>query len=136
MRWYHADDHGLYDLIRDRVRQFISFGGSADPTYAVDYLPAFLSFGLDFALGFASVMVQAIEGIADHEQGLASGLVQTSGQIGGRPDAAAPFGFFGHIVLWATFRSEPGARQGFRNEARIRRVPGPPTGLGTWRFRC
>ncbi|WP_433634975.1 MFS transporter [Nocardia sp. CA-120079] len=62
---------------------FISFGSSADPTYVVDYLPAFLLLGLGFALGFSSVMVQATEGIADHEQGLASGLVQTSGQIGG-----------------------------------------------------
>ena len=62
---------------------FISFGGSADPTYLVDYFPAFLLLGLGFALGFSSVMVQATEGIADHEQGLASGLVQTSGQIGG-----------------------------------------------------
>ncbi|MFX0573035.1 MFS transporter [Nocardia nepalensis] len=62
---------------------FISFGGSADPNYVLDYLPAFLLLGLGFALGFSSVMVQATEGIADHEQGLASGLVQTSGQIGG-----------------------------------------------------
>ncbi len=62
---------------------FLALGGSADPNYVVDYLPAFLLLGLGFALGFSSVMVQATEGIADHEQGLASGLVQTSGQIGG-----------------------------------------------------
>ncbi|WP_051163715.1 MFS transporter [Nocardia brevicatena] len=62
---------------------FLARGGSADPDYAVDYLPAFLLLGLGFALGFSTVMVQATEGIADHEQGLASGLVQTSFQIGG-----------------------------------------------------
>lgn len=62
---------------------FLALGGSADPNYVVDYLPAFLLLGLGFALGFSSVMVQATDGIADHEQGLASGLVQTSGQIGG-----------------------------------------------------
>ncbi|MFQ6227608.1 MFS transporter [Nocardia sp. NPDC002869] len=62
---------------------FLARGGSPDPAYAVDYLPAFLLLGLGFALGFSAVMSQATEGIADHEQGLASGLVQTSFQIGG-----------------------------------------------------
>lgn len=62
---------------------FLVRGGNPDPTYAVDYLPAFFLLGLGFALGFSAVMVQATEGIADHEQGLASGLVQTSFQIGG-----------------------------------------------------
>ncbi|MGA6208628.1 MFS transporter [Nocardia testacea] len=62
---------------------FLTRGDSPDPAYAVDYLPAFLLLGLGFALGFSAVMSQATEGIADHEQGLASGLVQTSFQIGG-----------------------------------------------------
>lgn len=62
---------------------FLTRGGNPDPNYALDYLPAFLLLGLGFALGFSAVMVQATEGIADHEQGLASGLVQTSFQIGG-----------------------------------------------------
>lgn len=62
---------------------FILRGGSPDPAYFVDYLPSFLLLGLGFAIGFSAVMVQATEGIADEEQGLASGLVQTSGQIGG-----------------------------------------------------
>ncbi|GAB3162434.1 MFS transporter [Myceligenerans halotolerans] len=62
---------------------FILRGDSAEPSYLTDYLPAFALLGLGFALGFSSVMVQATEGIADDEQGLASGLVQTSGQIGG-----------------------------------------------------
>ncbi len=62
---------------------FILRGGSPDPAYFTDYLPSFLLLGLGFALGFSSTMVQATEGIHDDEQGLASGLVQTSGQIGG-----------------------------------------------------
>ncbi|MCC3763569.1 MFS transporter [Glycomyces sp. TRM65418] len=62
---------------------FILRGGSAQPNYFADYLPSFLLLGLGFAIGFSAVMVQATEGIADDEQGLASGLVQTSGQIGG-----------------------------------------------------
>jgi EmrB/QacA subfamily drug resistance transporter len=62
---------------------FIVRGGSAEPNYFADYLPSFLLLGLGFAIGFSAVMVQATEGISDDEQGLASGLVQTSGQIGG-----------------------------------------------------
>lgn len=62
---------------------FILRGGSPEPNYFADYLPSFLLLGLGFAIGFSAVMVQATEGIADDEQGLASGLVQTSGQIGG-----------------------------------------------------
>lgn len=62
---------------------FIVRGGSPEPAYFIDYLPSFLLLGLGFALGFSAVMVQATDGIDDDEQGLASGLVQTSGQIGG-----------------------------------------------------
>jgi MFS family permease len=62
---------------------FILRAGDPTPAYFVDYLPAFLLLGLGFAIGFSATMVQATEGIADDEQGLASGLVQTSGQIGG-----------------------------------------------------
>jgi EmrB/QacA subfamily drug resistance transporter len=62
---------------------FILRGGNPEPNYFADYLPSFLLLGLGFAIGFSAVMVQATEGISDDEQGLASGLVQTSGQIGG-----------------------------------------------------
>jgi len=53
------------------------------PTYAVVILPSILLLGAGFALGFPSFNIQATAGIADHEQGLASGLVQTSFQVGG-----------------------------------------------------
>jgi len=46
-------------------------------------LPTMLLLGLGFALIFPSVNAQATAGVADHEQGLASGLVNTSIQIGG-----------------------------------------------------
>ena len=39
--------------------------------------------GLGFTLGYAALNVQATAGVADHEQGLAAGLVQTSFQMGG-----------------------------------------------------
>lgn len=55
----------------------------ASPTYAWVILPTVLLIGIGFALCFPSLNMQATDGVADHEQGLASGLVQTSFQIGG-----------------------------------------------------
>jgi MFS family permease len=46
-------------------------------------LPTMLLLGVGFALCFPSVNSQATSGVADSEQGLASGLVNTSMQIGG-----------------------------------------------------
>lgn len=52
------------------------------PHYAFTILPTMLLLGGGFAFGFSAIMAQATQGIADSEQGLASGLVQTSGQVG------------------------------------------------------
>lgn len=87
---------------------FLTRGGSPDPVYAVDYLPAFLLLGLGFALGFSAVMSQATEGIADHEQGLASGLVQTSFQIGGAVVLAVATGLIGHAATDGIAGYRPG----------------------------
>lgn len=51
--------------------------------YAIAFLPSMLLIGLGFALGYGALNVQATAGVADHEQGLAAGLVQTSFQMGG-----------------------------------------------------
>ena len=51
--------------------------------YASALLPTILLIGTGFALSFPSLNVAATSGVADHEQGLASGLVNTSFQIGG-----------------------------------------------------
>jgi MFS family permease len=51
--------------------------------YVLTILPTMLLIGLGFALCFPSLNMQATAGIADHEQGLASGLVNTSFQVGG-----------------------------------------------------
>ncbi len=51
--------------------------------YVLTFLPVMLLIGLGFALGYAALNVQATAGVADHEQGLAAGLVQTSFQMGG-----------------------------------------------------
>jgi EmrB/QacA subfamily drug resistance transporter len=56
-----------------------------DPSmpYANFLLPTMLLLGIGFALCFPAVNAQATAGVADHEQGLASGLVNTSIQVGG-----------------------------------------------------
>jgi MFS family permease len=55
----------------------------ANPEYAVVLLPTMLLLGIGFMLGFPTMNIQATSGVGDHEQGLASGLVQSSFQIGG-----------------------------------------------------
>jgi EmrB/QacA subfamily drug resistance transporter len=52
------------------------------PDYATTILPTMVLLGGGFGFGFSSIMAQATHGIDDSEQGLASGLVQTSGQVG------------------------------------------------------
>jgi EmrB/QacA subfamily drug resistance transporter len=53
------------------------------PDYPSVILPSLLLIGAAFGLGFAALNVQATAGVADHEQGLASGMLQTSMQVGG-----------------------------------------------------
>lgn len=53
-----------------------------NPVYVLAILPTALLLGVGFALAFPAINVQATNGIEDHEQGLAAGLVQTSAQVG------------------------------------------------------
>ena len=52
-------------------------------SYADFLLPTMVFLGIGFALCFPAINAQATSGIADAEQGLASGLVNTSLQVGG-----------------------------------------------------
>jgi MFS family permease len=54
-----------------------------DATYAVDLLPAMILIGLGAGLGFPSLMTLAMSGATESDSGLASGLVNTSVQVGG-----------------------------------------------------
>jgi sugar phosphate permease len=54
-----------------------------DPVYAAVILPTMLLVGSGFALTFPSFNVQATNGVAEHEQGMVSGLLNTSVQVGG-----------------------------------------------------
>ncbi|MCC6223138.1 MAG: MFS transporter [Thermoleophilia bacterium] len=57
----------------------ISVGGS----YAADLLPGFLLIGVGLGFAFVPVSIAALAGVPPIEAGLASGLINTSQQIGG-----------------------------------------------------
>ena len=50
--------------------------------YAADFLPALILIGVSFSVCFPMMTIQATAGVRDQEQGIASGLVQTSFQFG------------------------------------------------------
>jgi EmrB/QacA subfamily drug resistance transporter len=54
-----------------------------DATYVVDLLPPMILLGLGTGLGFPSLMTLAMSGATERDAGLASGLVNTSVQVGG-----------------------------------------------------
>jgi MFS family permease len=72
---------GALSLLLGYTWFLITLDGS--PTYAGVMLPTMLLLGLGFALLFPATNIQAVAGVADHEQGLAAGLLNTSFQVGG-----------------------------------------------------
>jgi EmrB/QacA subfamily drug resistance transporter len=56
---------------------------SANGSYAVDLLPGFLAIGVGLGFSFVPVSIAALAGVTGQEAGLASGLFNTSQQIGG-----------------------------------------------------
>jgi EmrB/QacA subfamily drug resistance transporter len=60
---------------------FLRVGESSQ--YAAVVFPTIMLIGVGFALCYPSLNIQATAGVADHEQGLASGLINTSFQVGG-----------------------------------------------------
>jgi EmrB/QacA subfamily drug resistance transporter len=54
-----------------------------EASYVVDLLPPMVLFGLGAGLGFPSLMTLAMSGATPSDSGLASGLVNTSVQVGG-----------------------------------------------------
>lgn len=57
--------------------------GGPPPQPAHDGAAGMVLLGIAFALSFPSLNIQATAGVGDEEQGLASGLLNTSGQVGG-----------------------------------------------------
>jgi EmrB/QacA subfamily drug resistance transporter len=63
----------------------VSVGGS----YLGDLLPGFLLIGIGIGFSFVPISIAALAGVQDAEAGLASGLINTSQQIGGALGIAA-----------------------------------------------
>ncbi|KUO16510.1 hypothetical protein AQJ91_35015 [Streptomyces dysideae] len=76
------------------------------PVYAAVILPTMLLVGAVFALTFPSLNVQATSGVDEHEQGMLSGLLNTSVQVGG-----ALFLAVVTAVLTANAPAEPASPQ-------------------------
>src|SRR3954464_10483794 len=70
-----------------------------DASYATDLLPAMILIGLGAGLGFPSLMQLAMSGATASDSGLASGLVNTSVQVGGAIGLAV-------LATFATKRTE------------------------------
>jgi len=56
---------------------------SVEGSYWTDLLPGFLIIGLGMPFAYVSITIAAVAGTKPHEAGLASGLINTSQQIGG-----------------------------------------------------
>ena len=54
-----------------------------DGSYVADLLPGYIMVGVGIAFSFVPVQIAALAGVAEREAGLASGLINTSQQIGG-----------------------------------------------------
>ena len=56
---------------------------SVDGSYVSDLLVGYVAVGVGIAFAFVPVTIAALAGVAEHEAGLGSGLINTSQQIGG-----------------------------------------------------
>jgi Na+/melibiose symporter-like transporter len=73
-----------------------------DGNYWPDLLPAYLVFAVGLAFAFVPVSIAALSGVAPREAGLASGLLNTSQQIGGA---------IGVALVTTIFTSETSGKQ-------------------------
>ena len=78
---------------------------SVDGTYPVDLLPGFLATGIGLPFTFIPISIAALAGVEPREAGLASGLINTSQQVGGAIGVAV-------ISTVATSRAESLMRSG------------------------
>jgi hypothetical protein len=62
---------------------------SVDGSYVSDLLPGFLLIGVGIGFSFVPITIAALAGVEPAEAGLASGLINTSQQIGGALGIAA-----------------------------------------------
>jgi EmrB/QacA subfamily drug resistance transporter len=86
----------------------VSVGGS----YVTDLLPGFLLIGVGIGFAFVPISIAALAGIEPREAGLASGLINTSQQIGGALGIAA-------LATIATSRTSDAVAAGVSNPAAL-----------------
>jgi EmrB/QacA subfamily drug resistance transporter len=84
----------------------------ADSTFAIDLLPAMLLFGIGAGVTFPALMTLAMSGASQSDAGLASGLVNTSLQVGGAVGLAV-------LATLATSRTESLLADGESNAAAL-----------------
>ena len=122
---------------------------SVDGSYAADLLPGFLLIAVGLGFSFVSISIAALAGVRDSEAGLASGLINTSQQVGGalgvavlatvatsRTDAATADGSALPVALTNGFEAAfiVGAADRVRRRAR-RALRRPPRGSSAARGR-
>jgi len=73
-------------------------------SYAADLLPGYLLVGVGLPFSFIPVSIAALAGVEAHEAGLASGLINTSQQIGGALGVAVA-----STVFTSRFQAQVGA---------------------------
>jgi EmrB/QacA subfamily drug resistance transporter len=78
---------------------------SVDGSYVADLLPGFLIIGVGIGFSFVPISIAALAGVQPAEAGLASGLINTSQQIGGALGIAA-------LSTIATSRTEDAVASG------------------------
>src|SRR5207302_1417615 len=72
--------------------------------FVSDLLPGYLMVGVGIAFAFVPVSIAALAGVAEREAGLASGLINTSQQIGGAVGTALASTIF--VSHFKSLRSE------------------------------
>ena len=85
---------------------------SVDGRYVTDLLPGFLLMALGIGFSFVPTSIAALSGVEPREAGLASGLINTSQQIGGALGIAV-------VSTFATARSEDALASGSTREAAL-----------------
>jgi EmrB/QacA subfamily drug resistance transporter len=85
---------------------------SADGAYVTDLMPGFVLMALGIGFSFVPTQVAALGGVQPSEAGLASGLINTSQQIGGALGIAV-------VSTFATARTEDALADGSTREAAL-----------------
>lgn len=85
---------------------------TVDGSYLTDVLPAIIITAIGLGTCFVSVSIAATSGVPKHESGLASGLLNTSQQIGGALGLAIVSGVFASAVKDSLIKgADPAAAQ-------------------------